>query len=41
MQAAFTDNWIKTRARVLVGDQYFPELKSADDSLATSTHHHP
>jgi cardiolipin synthase len=27
MQAAFTDNWIKTRARVLFGSNYFPELK--------------
>ncbi|MBC8095502.1 MAG: cardiolipin synthase B [Akkermansiaceae bacterium] len=35
MQAAFTDNWIKTRAQVFVGSNYFPELKpSGGDSLA-------
>jgi cardiolipin synthase len=34
MQAAFTDNWIKTRAKVLFGDGYFPELKPAGASLA-------
>lgn len=34
MQAAFTDNWIKTRAKVLFGDGYFPELKPAGPSLA-------
>jgi cardiolipin synthase A/B len=34
MQAAFTDNWIKTRAKVLFGDGYFPELKPAGTSLA-------
>lgn len=34
MQAAFTDNWIKTRAKVLFGDGYFPELKPAGSSLA-------
>lgn len=27
MQAAFTDNWIKTRSEVLLGSNYFPELK--------------
>ena len=27
MQAAFLDNWMKTRAVVLHGDDYFPELK--------------
>src|SRR5688572_6351185 len=27
MQAAFTDNWIKTRAKVLCGEEYFPEIK--------------
>jgi cardiolipin synthase A/B len=26
MQAAFSDNWIKTRAEVLLGDGYYPEL---------------
>ena len=34
MQSAFTDNWIKTRAKVLFGPEYFPELKPAGDSLA-------
>jgi len=34
MQAAFTDNWIKTRAKVLFGDGYFPELNPAGASLA-------
>ena len=34
MQAAFNDNWIKTRAKVLFGAGYFPELKPAGDSLA-------
>lgn len=34
MQAAFTDNWVKTRARVLVGPDYFPDLKPEGDSLA-------
>ena len=34
MQAAFTDNWIKTRAKVLFGSEYFPELKPAGDSPA-------
>jgi len=34
MQAAFTDNWIKTRAKVLFGPEYFPELKPVGDSLA-------
>ncbi len=29
MQAAFLDNWMKTRAAVLHGDDYFPELKPA------------
>jgi cardiolipin synthase len=29
MQAAFLDNWMKTRAVVLHGDYYFPELKPA------------
>jgi cardiolipin synthase len=31
MQAAFTDNWIKTRAKVLFGPEYFPELESAGE----------
>ena len=34
MQAAFNDNWIKTRAKVLCGPGYFPELKPVGDSLA-------
>ena len=34
MQSAFTDNWIKTRAKVLFGPEYFPELKPVGDSLA-------
>ena len=34
MQAAFTDNWIKTRAKVLFGSNYFPELKPVGDSRA-------
>lgn len=34
MQAAFTDNWIKTRAKVLFGPEYFPELKPLGTSLA-------
>ncbi len=34
MQAAFNDNWIKTRAKVLAGPSYFPELKPVGDSLA-------
>ena len=34
MQAAFNDNWIKTRAKVLFGSQYFPELKPAGESPA-------
>ncbi|MEO7317837.1 MAG: phospholipase D-like domain-containing protein [Chthoniobacteraceae bacterium] len=29
MQAAFLDNWMKTRAVVLLGDEYFPELVPA------------
>lgn len=34
MQTAFTDNWIKTRAKVLFGREYFPELKAVGGSLA-------
>lgn len=34
MQAAFTDNWIKTRAEVFTGSNYFPELKPMGSSLA-------
>jgi len=34
MQSAFTDNWIKTRSEVLLGSNYFPELKPTGNSLA-------
>ena len=34
MQAAFNDNWIKTRAKVLAGAKHLPELKPSGDSLA-------
>jgi cardiolipin synthase len=34
MQAAFMDNWTKTAARVLDGDDYFPELPPAGDQFA-------
>lgn len=34
MQAAFTDNWIKTRAKVLFGPGYFPDLQPCGESLA-------
>lgn len=34
IQAAFTDNWIKTRSEILLGSNYFPELKPVGDSLA-------
>ena len=34
MQAAFTDNWIKTRAKVLFGNEYFPALEPAGHSMA-------
>jgi cardiolipin synthase len=34
MQAAFTDNWIKTRAQVLFGSNYFPEVKPVGNSRA-------
>jgi cardiolipin synthase len=34
MQAAFTDNWIKTRAQVLFGSAYFPELTQLGRSRA-------
>ncbi|HUS34749.1 MAG TPA: cardiolipin synthase [Verrucomicrobiae bacterium] len=34
MQTAFNDNWIKTRATVLFGTNYYPELKPAGDSPA-------
>lgn len=34
IQAAFTDNWTKTRSEVLLGGNYFPALEPAGDSLA-------
>ena len=34
MQAAFMDNWSKTTAKVLDGDDYFPELKPAGKQFA-------
>ncbi len=34
MQAAFNDNWIRTRAEVLYGEDYFPELHEVKHSLA-------
>jgi cardiolipin synthase len=34
MQSAFTDNWIKTRHEVLLGSNYFPQLKPVGSSLA-------
>ena len=33
MQAAFMDNWMKTEARVLHGDGYFPKVEPAGDCL--------
>lgn len=34
MQAAFTDNWIKTRAKVLYESEYFPKLEPVGPSPA-------
>lgn len=34
MQAAFTDNWIKTRGDVLCGSRYFPALRPAGEAMA-------
>lgn len=34
LQAAFTDNWTKTRGQVLFGDDYFPELEPVGEALA-------
>ena len=34
MQAAFADNWIKTRTSVLIGPGYYPELAPVGDTLA-------
>src|SRR5262245_26437362 len=33
-QAAFVDNWMKTRAEVLLGEPYFPALPAAGDMTA-------
>jgi cardiolipin synthase A/B len=34
MQAAFMDNWVKTKGGILHGDPYFPELPCVGSSLA-------
>ncbi len=34
MQAAFNDNWIRTRAEVLYAENYFPELQEVKDFQA-------
>ena len=34
MQAAFMDNWLKTRTRVLHAEQYFPPLPASGDAAA-------
>ncbi|MBI3191020.1 MAG: cardiolipin synthase B [Pedosphaera parvula] len=34
MQAAFMENWMKTSAQVLDGEEYFPELKPVGDDYA-------
>jgi cardiolipin synthase A/B len=34
LQAAFMDNWLKARARVLHGEEYFPPLEAAGDVAA-------
>ena len=34
MQSAFMDNWVKTKAEVLHGDRYFPELKPNGNHFA-------
>ena len=36
MQAVFADNWIKTRAEVLLGEGYYPELVPVGESQAQS-----
>lgn len=38
MQAVFSDNWIKARAHVLYGPDYFPPLEPAGESLAQVFH---
>jgi cardiolipin synthase len=32
LQSAFTDNWLKTSAKILHDERYFPELKPAGDT---------
>lgn len=36
MQAVFADNWIKTRAEVLLGEDYYPELLPVGETRAQS-----
>ncbi|HZO83752.1 MAG TPA: phospholipase D-like domain-containing protein, partial [Verrucomicrobiae bacterium] len=38
MQAVFNDNWIKARAQVLYGPDYFPGLEPVGESLAQVFH---
>src|SRR6185503_17365723 len=38
MQSVFNDNWIKARAEVLYGPDYFPHLEPVGDSLAQVFH---
>ena len=38
MQSVFSDNWIKARAEVLYGPNYFPKPESAGESLAQVFH---
>jgi cardiolipin synthase len=38
MQAVFNDNWIKARAEVLYGPDYFPGLEAGGESLAQVFH---
>ncbi len=38
MQAVFNDNWIKARAKVLYGPDYFPPLEPAGETLAQVFH---
>lgn len=33
MQAVFNDNWIKTRSKVLLGNNYFPELQPLTEGV--------
>jgi cardiolipin synthase A/B len=35
VQAAFADNWLKTRKEILFGDDYFPALSRAGSALAS------